>query len=63
MNVDPQAWGGYSRKVKGPDFSDHIHMYRWQLFLAYWSQNLNLRHEVDGKLGLPVGKGLDEWPK
>ena len=35
----------------------------WQLFLAYWSQNLNLKREVGGKLGLPVGAGLDEWPK
>jgi radical SAM superfamily enzyme YgiQ (UPF0313 family) len=35
----------------------------FQLYLAYWSQNLNLRREVNGKLGLPLGEGLDEWPK
>lgn len=35
----------------------------FQLYLAYWSQNLNLKREVDGKLGLPLGEGLDEWPK
>lgn len=35
----------------------------WQLFLAYWTQNLALKREVDGKLGLPLGDGLDEWPK
>lgn len=34
-----------------------------QLFAAYWLQSLNLRHEVDGKLGLPIGEGLDELPK
>ncbi len=35
----------------------------FQLFLAYWSQNFALKREVDGKLGLPLGDGLDEWPK
>ena len=34
-----------------------------RLFAAYWLQNLNLRREVDGKLGLPIGEGLDELPK
>ncbi len=34
-----------------------------QLFAAYWLQNLNLRREVAGKLGLPIGEGLDELPK
>ncbi|MCP4398953.1 MAG: B12-binding domain-containing radical SAM protein [bacterium] len=34
-----------------------------RLFAAYWLQNLNLRKEVDGKLGLPIGEGLDELPK
>lgn len=33
------------------------------LFLSYWVQNLNLQREVDSKLGLPLGKGLDELPK
>ncbi len=33
------------------------------LFLSYWMQNFNLRKEVDEKLGLPVGVGLDELPK
>jgi radical SAM superfamily enzyme YgiQ (UPF0313 family) len=33
------------------------------LSLIYWSQNFNLRNEVDGKLSLPVGSGLDELPK
>ena len=35
----------------------------FQLFLAYWSQNIALKREVDEKLGLPLGDGLDEWPK
>ena len=35
----------------------------FRLFAAYWLQNLNLRKEVDGKLGLPIGEGLDELPK
>jgi radical SAM superfamily enzyme YgiQ (UPF0313 family) len=34
-----------------------------RLFAAYWLQNLNLKREVDGKLGLPIGEGLDELPK
>ena len=34
-----------------------------RLFAAYWLQNLNLRKEVDRKLGLPIGEGLDELPK
>jgi radical SAM superfamily enzyme YgiQ (UPF0313 family) len=34
-----------------------------RLFAAYWLQNLTLKHEVDGRLGLPIGEGLDEWPK
>jgi len=34
-----------------------------KLFAAYWLQNLNLKDEVDGKLGLPVGECLDELPK
>ncbi|PIE34184.1 radical SAM protein [candidate division KSB3 bacterium] len=34
-----------------------------RLFAAYWLQNLKLRREVDGKLGLPIGEGLDELPK
>ena len=34
-----------------------------RLFAAYWLQNLNLKQEVDGKLGLPIGDGLDELPK
>jgi radical SAM superfamily enzyme YgiQ (UPF0313 family) len=33
------------------------------LFLSYWLQNFNLQKEVDGKLGLPLGIGLDELPK
>jgi len=33
------------------------------LFLSYWVQNFHLKKEVDGKLGLPVGIGLDELPK
>ncbi len=32
----------------------------WFIFL---SQNLNLKREVDEKLALPIGEGLDEWPK
>ncbi len=35
----------------------------FRLFAAYWLQNLNLRREVDGKFGLPIGEGLDELPK
>ncbi len=31
--------------------------------LIYWSQNTNLKNEVDGKLNLPIGSGLDELPK
>jgi radical SAM superfamily enzyme YgiQ (UPF0313 family) len=34
-----------------------------RLFAAYWLQNFNLRKEVDGRLGLPIGEGLDELPK
>ncbi len=30
---------------------------------TFLTQNLNLREEVDGKLGLPIGEGLDELPK
>mgnify|MGYP001210699836 CR=1 FL=1 len=33
------------------------------LFAIFWVQNLNLRKEVDGKLGMPIGRGLDEKPK
>ena len=33
------------------------------LLYTYLAQNLNLRDEVDGKLGLPLGVGLDELPK
>jgi hypothetical protein len=33
------------------------------VLFAYLAQNLNLRGEVDGKLGLPLGSGLDELPK
>jgi radical SAM superfamily enzyme YgiQ (UPF0313 family) len=33
------------------------------LFLSYWMQNFNLQKEVDRKLGLPVGAGLDQLPK
>lgn len=33
------------------------------LFLTYWLQNLNLQREVDQKLGLPLGEGLEELPK
>jgi radical SAM superfamily enzyme YgiQ (UPF0313 family) len=33
------------------------------VLFAYLGQNLNLRNEVDGKLGLPLGSGLDELPK
>jgi radical SAM superfamily enzyme YgiQ (UPF0313 family) len=33
------------------------------LHAIFWSQNLNLRLEVEGKYGLPLGGGLDEWPK
>jgi radical SAM superfamily enzyme YgiQ (UPF0313 family) len=33
------------------------------VLFAYLAQNLNLRGEVDGKLGLPLGGGLDELPK
>jgi radical SAM superfamily enzyme YgiQ (UPF0313 family) len=33
------------------------------ILAAYLGQNLNLRGEVEGKLGLPVGNGLDELPK
>lgn len=33
------------------------------LFLSYWLQNFNLQTEVDARLGLPLGAGLDEWPK
>lgn len=32
-------------------------------FLSYWLQNLNLQREVDQKLDLPLGEGLDELPK
>jgi len=30
------------------------------LSFVYWSQNLNLKREVDEKLSIPVGSGLDE---
>lgn len=33
------------------------------LFAIFWLQNFNLRKEVDGKLGMPIGRGLDEKPK
>ena len=33
------------------------------MLYAFLSQNLNLRGEVDGKLGLPLGEGLDGLPK
>lgn len=33
------------------------------LVYTFLAQNLNLREEVDGKLGLPLGEGLDELPK
>ncbi|NLD47291.1 MAG: B12-binding domain-containing radical SAM protein [Clostridiaceae bacterium] len=33
------------------------------LSLIFWTQNINLKHEVDGKLRIPVGSGLDEMPK
>lgn len=38
----------------------HKSMMNFGIFL---SQNLNLRREVDGKLELPLGVGLDEFPK
>lgn len=34
-----------------------------RLFLAYWLQNLTMQREVDERLGLPIGEGLDDWPK
>ncbi len=33
------------------------------LSLIFWTQNFNLKNEVDGKLNIPVGCGLDELPK
>lgn len=33
------------------------------LYGLYWYLNLKLQEEVDGKLGLPMGDGLDEMPK
>jgi radical SAM superfamily enzyme YgiQ (UPF0313 family) len=33
------------------------------LSFVYWSQNLNLKREVDEKLSIPVGSGLDEPEK
>jgi radical SAM superfamily enzyme YgiQ (UPF0313 family) len=33
------------------------------MLYAFLAQNLNLREEVDGKLGLPLGEGLDGLPK
>lgn len=33
------------------------------LFPIFMFSNLNLQEEVEGKLGLPVGDGLDEFPK
>ncbi len=35
----------------------------FSLWLIFLSQNLNLKREVDEKLALPIGEGLDEWPK
>lgn len=33
------------------------------LSAIYWTQNIKLKQEVDGKLSIPVGSGLDELPK
>jgi len=33
------------------------------LFAVFLLENLNLRKEVDGKLGMPIGRGLDDKPK
>jgi len=33
------------------------------LYIIFWDLNLKLKKEVEGKLGLPVGRGLDELPK
>ena len=33
------------------------------LYYYFWFLNLKLQEEVDGKLGLPMGEGLDELPK
>jgi len=33
------------------------------LYFYFWYLNLKLQQEVDGKLGLPMGDGLDEMPK
>ncbi len=31
--------------------------------LLFWTQNVRLGKEVEGKLRIPVGSGLDELPK
>ena len=33
------------------------------LSAIFWSQNLKMKYEVDEKLKIPVGRGLDEFPK
>lgn len=33
------------------------------VYLTYWTSNLTLKREVDGRLGLPVGDGLEALPK
>ncbi len=41
-------------------FSRKVDLMLWLIFLT---QNVNLKKEVDGKLRLPLGSGLDENPK
>jgi radical SAM superfamily enzyme YgiQ (UPF0313 family) len=33
------------------------------LYYYYWALNLKMQQEVDEKMGLPMGEGLDELPK
>ena len=44
----------FAAKKRNPD---------WLLYYYYWHLNLKMQQEVDEKMGLPLGEGLDELPK